>query len=262
MIPIPTDEIFARSSALYGSDGLERLKKSVVAVAGLGGVGSYAAEALARAGVGALRIIDCDVVKATDINRQLFALWTNVGTPKVEAARERLLAINPALSVDHRYAFFHEDTAETLITQEIDFVIDAIDSLNPKTELIRRCVDKMVALISAMGAAGRMDTGKISLSLLKDTRNCPLARALRIRLRRRGITMDIPVVYSSEIPRKTDTAAGKETLETSGTYLRGRPRQSLPSISTIPAIFGLMAAHYAIVYLLQGKDQQKAQVGG
>jgi tRNA threonylcarbamoyladenosine dehydratase len=244
------EELFARSIMLYGREGFARLQRSSVTVVGLGGVGSYAAEALVRAGVGRLRIIDCDVVKATDVNRQLFALTTTVGRPKTEAARERLLAVNPHLNLDARNAFFHSDTASDLITDDLDFVVDAIDSLNPKVELIRFCVETGRPLISAMGAAGRTDPSRITVARLDDTKNCPLARAVRRTLKRKGIGTDIPVVYSGEPPLRGRPDASGGSTETSGTYLRGRHRQSLPSLSTIPAIFGLFTAGYVLKRLL------------
>ena len=127
------EEYFSRSIMLYGREGFEVLGKSTVAVVGLGGVGSWAAEALCRAGVGGLRLIDCDTVKATDVNRQLIALRTNEGVRKVDAAEERLRQVNPEARLDPRHAFFHHDTADELLGGDIDFVIDAIDSMNPKS---------------------------------------------------------------------------------------------------------------------------------
>src|SRR5512145_190618 len=150
-------DIFSRNVMFYGQTGFDRLQQASVAVVGLGGVGSYAAEALVRAGIGSLRIIDCDSVKATDVNRQLLALSTNLDTPKVEAGRMRLLAINPDLHLDVRHEFFHFDTADALITPDLDFVVDAIDSLNPKAALIRHCIERNIRIISALGASSRTD---------------------------------------------------------------------------------------------------------
>lgn len=241
---------FSRSIMLYGEEGFRRLQRSFVAVVGLGGVGSYAAEALVRAGVGRLRVVDCDCVKPSDVNRQLQALATNVDERKVDAAAKRLRAINPHLLLDARHAFFHSDTASELITGEIDFVVDAIDSLNPKAELIKFCCENGTRIISAMGAAGRMDIGRVGIATLGVTRNCSLARALRRSLRRRGVTADIPVVYSWELPVQPDDGFPDIPVESSGTCLRGRHRRSLPSISTIPAVFGIMAAHFVILGLI------------
>ncbi|MDA8125569.1 MAG: tRNA threonylcarbamoyladenosine dehydratase [Deltaproteobacteria bacterium] len=247
------EDLFFRSIMLYGKPGFERLQQAKVAVVGLGGVGAYAAEALVRAGIGRLRIIDCDIIKATDVNRQLLALSTNLETPKVEAGRARLLAINPDLELDVRHAFFHFDTADTLITPDLDFVVDAIDSLNPKAALIQYCTEHRLRIISALGASSRTDPFAIRIATLNKTAACPLARALRRHLRSKKLAADPPVIYSEEPPIKAayeaeDTAPAPESI---GPYVRGRKRRALPSISTMPGIFGLMAANYVIFELLK-----------
>jgi tRNA threonylcarbamoyladenosine dehydratase len=234
---------------LYGEAGHERLQNSFVAVVGLGGVGSYAAEAMVRAGIGNLRVIDCDRITPSDVNRQLLALATNLDMLKVEAARERYLQINPQLVIDARMVFFHHDTEAELITDDLDYVIDAIDSLNPKIELIRSCQEKGIPIISSMGASGRTDPCQIRIDMLENTNICPLARTVRRQLHRRQIGTDIPVIYSTEPVRKGENLASSPTLATTGTYLRGRNRQVLPSHPTLPAIFGLMAANHVILAL-------------
>lgn len=249
-----TKEIFSRNLMFYGRTGFERLQRSFVAVVGLGGVGSYAAEALVRAGIGRLRIIDCDNVKATDVNRQLLALSTNLDTPKVEAGRDRLLAINPDLCLDIRREFFHFDTADALITQDLDFVIDAIDSLNPKAALIRHCTERNIRILSALGASSRTDPFAIRLTTLNQTIGCPLARALRRHLRAKKVIADPPVLYSQEppvIPPEPDCIP--QAPESVGPYSRGRKRRALPSISTLPGIVGLMAANYVLFELLKDR---------
>lgn len=246
------DEIFSRSIMLYGAEAFERLRRGFAAVVGLGGVGSHAAEALVRAGFGRLRVIDCDIVKPSDVNRQIIALSTstNVGTAKVLAAKDRLLAINPHLDIDCCHTFFHDDTASSLITADLDFVIDAIDSLHPKGELIRYCISRGIPIISALGAAGRTDPLQVKVSKLDETTICPLARALRRHLRSHGIPTDISVVYSTERPLKTHDDFGRPVTAVPDTYVRGRPRQALPSLPTIPAIFGLIAANHVILNVI------------
>jgi len=244
-------DLFVRNRMLYGEAGFARLQKSFVAVVGLGGVGSSAAEAMVRAGIGKLRIIDCDRVTASDVNRQLIALATNLNVPKVEAARDRYLQINPEVRIDARMAFFHHDTEADLITSDLAYVIDAIDSLNPKIELIRCCQGKGIPIISSMGASGRTDPCRIRIDALENTTMCPLARTMRRHLHRRQISADIPVVYSTETVRKSQALASTPTLAQTGTYLRGRNRQVLPSHPTLPAIFGLMAANHVILALTQ-----------
>lgn len=242
-------DLFARNRMLYGEAGFARLQKSFVAVVGLGGVGSSAAEAMVRAGIGKIRVIDCDRVTASDVNRQLIALSTNLNVPKVEAARERYQQINPEAWIDARMAFFHHDTEAELITGDLDYVIDAIDSLNPKIELIRCCQENGIPIISSMGASGRTDPCKIHIDKLENTTICPLARTIRRHLHRRGIGADFPVVYSTEAVRKREASVFSPTLKETGTYLRGRNRQILPSHPTLPAIFGFMAANHVILAL-------------
>jgi tRNA A37 threonylcarbamoyladenosine dehydratase len=242
-------DLFIRNRMLYSEAGFKRLQNSFVAVVGLGGVGSYAAEAIVRAGIGKLRVIDCDRVAPSDVNRQLIALATNLNVPKVEAARDRYLQINPQVVIDPRMEFFHQDTESALITSDLDYVIDAIDSLNPKIELIRCCQEKGIPIISSMGAAGRVDPCQIRIDTLDKTTICPLARTVRRHLRRRQICTDIPVIYSTEPVRKREATAAPPTLATTGAYLRGRNRQVLPSHPTLPAIFGLMAANHVILAL-------------
>ncbi len=250
-----TDNFFMRSIMLYGQEGFERLQKAHVAVVGLGGVGAYATEALVRAGIGKLRIIDCDIIKATDVNRQLLALSTNLGTSKIEAGSARLLAINPQLSLDARHAFFHFDTADALITRDLDFVLDAIDSLNPKAALIEHCAALSLPMISALGASSRTDPFAIRIATLNQTSVCPLARALRRHLRSRKIAADPPVIYSTEAPHAAAfDDPDSDTPESVGPYVRGRKRRALPSISTIPGIVGLMAANFVIFELLKTGD--------
>lgn len=249
---------FDRSIMLYGPEGFDRLQNSQVAVIGLGGVGSYAAEALTRAGIGGLRLIDCDVVKASDVNRQLLALATNIGITKVQAAKERLLAINPCLVLDVRHAFFHTDTAHDLVTHGLDFVIDAIDSVGPKGELIRHCTELKIPMISAMGAAGKTDPFLLKVDLLENTTVCTLARAVRRYLRSRNVPTDVPVIYSTERSITPKTPA-RTPVRDQDTYLRGRPRRPLPSLSTIPAMFGLIAAGYVIQQLLQTGGESDRQ---
>ncbi|MBP7231879.1 MAG: tRNA threonylcarbamoyladenosine dehydratase [Syntrophaceae bacterium] len=246
------ESIFSRSIMLYGPEGFDRLQKSNVAIVGMGGVGSYAAEALVRAGIGRLRIVDCDIVKATDINRQLIALWNNIGIPKVQAGKERLLAINPSLKLDACHAFFHFDTAEEILSPDLDFVVDAIDSLNPKAALIRHCMEKNLPMISALGASSRTDPFLIRIGRLNETEVCPLARALRRHLRSKNVEANPPVVYSTQPPAPAIVLAdGGEAPESSGPYQRGRKRRALPSISTVAGIFGLIAANYVLFELLQ-----------
>jgi tRNA A37 threonylcarbamoyladenosine dehydratase len=168
---------------------------------------------------------------------------------KTQAAAERLRAINPQLRLEPVQVFFHFDTAEELLPGDIDFVIDAIDSLNPKGQLIRHCTEKAIPMISALGASSRTDPFQLQLTSLNKTVNCPLARALRRHLRAKGISDDVPVIYSPELPRESRLPAPEPMVESTDAYIRGRRRRSLPSMPTIPGIVGLMAANYVIFEL-------------
>jgi tRNA threonylcarbamoyladenosine dehydratase len=254
-------DIFIRNVMFYGEAGFERLQRASVAIVGMGGVGSYAAEALVRAGIGRMRIIDCDVIKASDVNRQLLALSTNLDTPKVAAAQERLLSINPELQLDARQAFFHFDTANDLVTQDLDFVVDAIDSLNPKAALIQHCAEHGIPILSALGASSRRDPFAVRIATLSQTTGCPLARALRRHLRSKKVAADPPVLYSQEPSvRAHETEDVRQAPESVGAYSRGRKRRALPSIATLPGIVGLMAANYVLFELL--KDCQGTDAAG
>lgn len=256
--------LFARNILFFGEEHFRRIQRSFVAVIGLGGVGGCAAEALARCGVGKLLVVDCDIVKPSDVNRQLIALSTNVNQSKADAARERLLSINPSLVLDARKAFFHLDTAAELITPDLDFVVDAIDSLTPKSILIRHCMENGLPIVSAMGAAGRKDPFQIRISTLEKTSVCPLARMLRKdikkKLRPRRVSLDIPVVYSLEPPipgvELDQEEEGPEQEGSEGTYLRGRKRKPLPTLPTLPAIFGLVLANYVIEKLVSSPSKK------
>lgn len=241
---------FGRTELLIGEDGLRRLHAARVAVFGLGGVGSFAAEALARSGVGYLRLVDFDAVGASNFNRQLYALRSTVGQAKVAAARARLLDINPELLLDGREAFFHADSADALLEAPLDFVIDAIDSLGPKCELLAQCVGRGIPVITAMGAAARTDPFLLHLGTVWDTRGCPLASKVRRELRKRGVHDAIPAIYSTEPPRATfDPAALGEQAEEF--FQRGRRRRTLPSMGMLPGIVGLMAANYVAQQLVR-----------
>lgn len=240
---------FGRTELLIGREGLQRLQSAHIAVFGLGGVGSFAVEALARSGVGSLRLIDFDRISPSNFNRQLYALRSTIGLPKVAIAEVRLREINPDLEVDCREAFFHAETAEELLSPPLDFVVDAIDSLGPKVELIAQCCERNIPLISAMGAAARSDAAALQQTTIWETAGCPLARKIRQQLRKRGISTPVPVISSTEPPRETYTpdALGEQADHY---YQRGRQRRILPSMGMLPGIVGLMAANYVIASLV------------
>lgn len=201
-----SNEIFCRTEQLLGADGMNKLANARVAVFGLGGVGSYIAEALARSGVGALDLIDKDAVEPSNINRQLYATHDTVGRLKVDVAKERIAAINPACKVTAHPVFFLPDTADTFDFAAYDYVADAIDTVTGKIELIVRAKACNTPVISAMGAGNKLDATAFRVADIHKTDGCPLARVMRRLCRERGIDA-LKVVYSPEppLPKVGDT---------------------------------------------------------
>jgi tRNA A37 threonylcarbamoyladenosine dehydratase len=232
---------FSRTVDLLGPEGFARLARSFVVVAGLGGVGSHAALALARAGVGGLRLIDFDRVTETSLNRHAVALPGDVGELKTRVVGRQLALLNPALRLDEREAFVDGDSAPDLLAGAPDHVIDAIDSLTPKVLLLRACLDLGLPVVSSMGASAHTDPTLVRIGPLEETRVCPLARQVRKRLRRLGEIRGVTAVYSLEPaldPLPPDDV--DERLD------RGRVRNRLPSLSTLPGVFGYALASVVI----------------
>lgn len=240
---------FARTEQLLGVEPLARLQGARVAIFGLGGVGSYACEALARAGVGHLRLVDYGAVDATNINRQLFALHSTLGRRKVDLATERILDINPQCEVDARPGFLDPDTVDGFLDPPPHMVVDAIDSLNSKVTLLEAVHRLGIPVVSSMGAGGRMDAAQVRFGDISETVICPLARMVRLRLRRRGVASGIPCVYSVEPARNTTPYDPRDVGEHHGT---GRARQPIGTVSYMPALFGLRVAQEVIQRLLGG----------
>ena len=222
-----------RTRLLLGDEKVKKLQQACVMVIGCGAVGSYAVEALARAGIGHLKLVDFDTVEVSNINRQLFALQSTVGQKKVQVALERIKDISVNIKVDVYDTFLDEKNASDLIS-DIDFVVDAIDSRNSKIAIYQVCQEKKIPFISSMGAARRMDPSKISIDLMKNTSVCPLASVLRKICKEKNIFMNFPVVYSMETPIK---AVGEN--------------RQMGSLSTITGIFGLMMANYVIEQIIK-----------
>jgi len=238
---------FARTEQLLGVEGLARLAGARVGVFGLGGVGSFAVEALARAGVGHLRLVDYDCVNPTNLNRQLFALHSTVGRPKVELAEARVRDINPQCQVDARQVFINGETIQGLLEPELDLVVDAIDSLSSKVILLAAGVGQGLKVVSSMGAGGRLDGGQVLCGDLDETRVCPLARVVRQRLHRLGVRTGIRCVYTLEPALNTLPHDPGDAGEHLG---EGRPRTPIGTISYMPALFGLRVAQEALAMLL------------
>ncbi len=241
---------------LVGKTGVERLAAASVAVFGVGGVGSYAAEALARAGVGRLTLIDFDEICLTNINRQLHALDGTVGKAKVQVMAERCRLINPLARVEPVKAFYAADNSEALLGRGYDYVLDCIDHITAKLHLLESCKEKGLPVISSMGAANKLDPTRISVADLFHTQKCRLARILRKELRRRGISSGVKVVYSTEEfrPLGEETAACAEDCicpnREEQTWRCTDRRVILGTSSYIPPLFGLTMAGEVIRNLL------------
>lgn len=228
------DSQYSRTALLLGREGLERLARSRVAVFGLGGVGGHAAEALARSGVGALDLIDKDTVSLSNLNRQLFATRSTLGRLKVDAARERLLDICPD-TVIHTYpVFYGPDTASDFDFAQFDYVVDAIDTVTGKLQLIQQAQAAETEIISCMGAGNKLDPSAFRVADIYETSVCPLARIMRKELKRRGVKR-LKVVYSTEPPREPEPELYRAV------DLEGR-RQVPGSNAFVPAAAGLILA--------------------
>ena len=240
---------FSRTELLIGSSGLSTLANKHVMICGIGGVGSYAAEALGRAGVGMISLVDFDDICLTNVNRQIHALSSTVGQCKVEAMAARLRDINPAAEIMPVKEFFSAENARRLLTPRPDYVLDAIDHFTAKASLITTCRQQGIPVISSMGAANKLDPTKIEISDISATKNCRMARSMRKILKNSGITSGVQVVYSTELHRELDpasaSACGTECIcpnQSEQTFRCEHRRVILGSISYIPSIFGLTMA--------------------
>ena len=234
-----------RTELLIKENGFEKLQNANLLVIGLGGVGSFAAEFLARAGVGNMTIVDGDVVDITNINRQLPALHSTVGKSKVELVGERLLDINPKLNLVQINEFLNpERMGEVIDSQKFNYILDCIDSVTPKITLIKMAKRKRVKIVSCMGAGGKMDPAKVMVRDISKTYNCFLAKNVRKRLKKENINKGIRCVFSNEIQDENSLKM------TDGSNYK---RSFYGTISYIPALFGLYAASEVIGYLLKDK---------
>lgn len=219
-------EQFSRTALLLGQAALERLQKARVAVFGLGGVGGYAIEALARGGIGTLDLFDHDTVSVSNLNRQILATYATVGMPKVEAAKQRILSINPNAQVNAWPVFYGPDTADQFDFSDYDYIIDAIDTVTGKLAIIQKAVAANVPVISCMGTGNKLDAAALQVTDISKTTCCPLARIMRKELRKRGIN-HLKVVYSTEealtpVGAEEEAAAlGKRTIPGSTPWVPG-----------------------------------------
>ena len=236
-------ELFSRTQLLLGDAAMEKLKNAKVAVFGLGGVGGYVVEALARSGVGALELVDHDTISTTNINRQILALHSTIGMDKAEAARLRVLDIDPNIEVTAKKAFFRQETAEEFDFSSYNYVVDAIDTVTGKLALAQTAKASNVPIISCMGTGNKLDPTKFQIADISKTTVCPLARIMRKECAKRGIR-HLKVLFSTEDPIASDASSVSEELP--------EGRRSLPgSVSFVPSVAGLIIAGEVIKDLIK-----------
>lgn len=228
------DNRFLRTEMLFGSDAMKKLAEARVAVFGVGGVGGYAVEALARSGVGAIDLIDNDTVSISNINRQIIALTSTVGKYKVDAARERILDINPHCRVNTYKTFFMPDCSDQFDFTQFDYVVDAIDTVTGKIEIVMKAQAAGIPVISSMGAGNKLDPTAFEVADIYKTSVCPLAKAMRQQLKRRGVKK-LKVVYSKEQPIAPASGVITEENIPTGRAIPG-------SNAFVPSVVGLIIA--------------------
>lgn len=237
---------FSRTELLLGKEAMERLRGSRVAVFGIGGVGGYVCEALVRSGVGAFDLIDDDKVCLTNLNRQIIATRSTVGKYKTEVMKERMLDINPEVQVETHQCFFLPENADTFPFEEYDYVVDAVDTVTAKLELVMKCKEKNVPIISSMGAGNKLDASQFRVADIYKTKVCPLAKVMRRELKKRGVKK-LKVVYSEEQPIRPveDMAISCRThcICPPGAAHKCTERRDIPgSVAFVPSVAGLIIA--------------------
>ncbi|KAI9312094.1 hypothetical protein BX666DRAFT_1988721 [Dichotomocladium elegans] len=250
--PSTTDEQLHEITSFLGSHRTERLRDSFVIVVGAGGVGSWAALMLLRAGVGRIRIIDFDQVTLSSLNRHAVATLEDVGTPKVTAIKSHFKRIAPFVEVDARIGLFNAETADELLAGSPDYVVDAIDNIDTKLDLIKYCYDRHMNVISSMGAGAKADPSRIQIADISETLEDQLARAVRRKLKKMNIEKGVPVVYSAEKPHHVKLLPLEENrVEEADDYAALPEFRSriLPVLGTIPSMFGMAIAAYLILKL-------------
>lgn len=241
-----------RTRMLVGDDVLGHFRSCTVAVIGVGGVGGYAAEMIARAGIGNMIIMDSDVVSVSNRNRQILALGSTVGRLKCEVLAERLRDINPDLGLTVINGYLEADkVADVLGGFKIDFLVDAIDTLAPKLSLIKYCVDNGIPLVSSMGAGAKYDATKVRLADISKSYNCPLAYIVRKRLRHMGISRGFQAVFSEELPDRSSIVPCEDRNK----------KSQVGTISYIPAVFGCVCAQAAVRHLMSKCQPEAASDG-
>lgn len=253
---------FSRFEMLVGQNAIEKLKNSRVAVFGVGGVGSFVVEGLVRSGVGKFILVDDDLVCLTNLNRQLHATRKTIGRPKVDVMKERILDINPKAEVVTHRLFYLPQTAGTLLDGEIDYIVDAIDTVTAKIDLVLRAGDKGIPIISSMGTGNKFDPTKLRITDISKTTVDPLAKVMRKELRARGVTA-LKVLFSDEPPSKTRetdrTSCNENCVCPAGTDRKCTDRRNIPgSTAFVPPAAGLIIASEVVKDLLGGTWNQES----
>ncbi|MCC5911526.1 MAG: tRNA threonylcarbamoyladenosine dehydratase [Clostridiaceae bacterium] len=239
---------FSRSELLIGTEGLNKLKESTVAIFGIGGVGTFAVEALARTGVGKFILVDDDDICLTNINRQIHATRSTVGKSKVEVMKDRIKDINPKAEVTVFKELYNSESAERLLAEDYDYVVDAIDMVSSKIDLAVRCKEKNIPIISSMGAGNKLDPTKFEVTDIYKTSICPLAKVIRKELRKRGVE-DLKVVYSKEepmTPLKIDSDCKTDCICPNKDRTCTVRHQIPGSVAFVPSVVGLIIASVVV----------------
>lgn len=230
---------FSRTELLLGKEAMGRLSDAKVAIFGIGGVGGYVCEALVRSGVGSFVLVDDDKVCLTNLNRQIIATRKTIGQYKTEVMKERILEINPEVNVEIHNCFFLPENADGFPFEEYDYIVDAVDTVTAKIELVMKAQEKGVPIISSMGAGNKLDASQFRVADIYQTKVCPLAKVMRRELKKRGIKK-LKVVYSEEEPKRADTE-----------------RKDIPaSVAFVPSVAGLIMAGEVVKDLCEREMRQ------
>lgn len=255
---------FSRAELLLGAEGLQKLAESKVAVFGIGGVGSFVVEGLLRCGVGKLVLVDDDCVCLTNLNRQIHATMKTVGKPKVEVMRDRILEINPKAEVTLFQKFYLPETAEEMISDDYDYIVDAIDTVTGKIDLVMKAQERNIPIISSMGTGNKLDPTRLEVTDVFSTTVDPLAKVMRKELRARGVT-SLKVVYSREEPVKPveteESSCRMSCVCPKGTTRKCTVRHHIPgSVSFVPPVAGLIIAGEVIKDLIKVRKGSESDV--
>lgn len=231
----------SRTNLLLGDDRLEKLRNAHVLIVGLGGVGAYAAEMLCRAGIGELTIVDADIVQESNINRQLPALHSTIGQSKAEILHARFLEINPEVIIHPVIDFIRDEKTDELLSNNFSYVVDAIDTLAPKSNLIAKTIARGIPIVSSMGAGGKLDPTRVSVTDVSKSHHCALAHMLRKRLSKMGIKTGFKVVFSDEEIQPNSMILAEEQNK----------KSNVGTISYMPAVFGICCASAVIRDLVE-----------